>query len=73
MAALAGMPRATFDAAMSDQALKTAILTAQDRDSKAYKIESTPSFVFNGPSAKDRTESGAKSYDEFARLVTAAA
>jgi protein-disulfide isomerase len=73
MAALAGMPRATFDAALSDQALKTAILTAQDRDSKAYKIESTPSFVFNGPNAKDRTESGAKSYDEFARLVTAAA
>lgn len=72
-AALAGLPRATFDAAASDQALKTAILTAQDRDSKTYKIESTPSFVFGGAKARNRLESGAKPYDEFARLVAAAA
>lgn len=72
-AALAGLPRATFDAAVSDQALKTAILAAQDKDSKTYKIESTPSFVFGGLKAKNRMESGAKPYDEFARLVAAAA
>jgi protein-disulfide isomerase len=73
MAALAGLSRPTFDAAVNDQALKQAILTAQDADSKTYKIESTPSFVFNGPNAKNRVESGAKPYDEFARLVAAAA
>ena len=72
-AALAGLPRATFDAAASDQALKTAILAAQDRDSKTYKIESTPSFAFTGPKARNRIESGAKTFDDFARLVTAAA
>jgi protein-disulfide isomerase len=72
-AALVGMPRAAFDAAASDQALKTAILAAQDRDARTYKIESTPSFVFNGPKAKNSVESGAKPYDDFARLVAAAA
>jgi protein-disulfide isomerase len=72
-AALAGLSRSAFDAAVADQALKTAILAAQDRDAKQYKIEATPTFVFNGPGMKDRNESGALSFDAFARLAAQAA
>jgi protein-disulfide isomerase len=73
MAALAGMPRATFDAAVADNALKTAILEAQDRDAKQFSITSTPSFVFNGPGAKNRVEAGGRSYVDFAAIVAKAA
>lgn len=72
-AALAGMPRATFDAAIADRALQTAILEAQDADSKTYGIDSTPTFVFNGPGAKNQRESGERSYNDFAALVAKAA
>jgi hypothetical protein len=33
----------------------------------------TPSFIFNGPKAKDRKEAGGRSPDDFAKLVAAAA
>lgn len=73
IAALAGMPRATFDAALTDNALKSAILEAQDRDAKAFGINSTPSFVFNGPGAKNRVEAGGRSFPDFAAIVAKAA
>ena len=72
-AALAGLPRADFDATVADSALKTAILAAQDRDAKAYGISSTPSFVFNGPGAKNRLEAGGRSFADFAAVVAKAA
>jgi protein-disulfide isomerase len=73
MAALIGMPRATFDAAVADNDLKKAILEAQDRDSKAFGVNSTPSFVFNGPGAKNRMEAGGRSFADFAAIVAKAA
>jgi protein-disulfide isomerase len=72
-AALAGMTRAAFDAAINDKGLQTAILAAQDQAQKTYGVDSTPTFIFNGPGAKNRKESGEKSFEEFARIVSAAA
>jgi protein-disulfide isomerase len=73
MAALAGMSRPAFDAAIANEALKTAILKAREEFTRAYDIQATPSFVFNGPGAKNLKESGARPFDDFARLVKQAA
>ncbi|MBU6497530.1 MAG: DsbA family protein [Rhodospirillales bacterium] len=72
-AALAGMARPAFDAAIADQALKAEILKVQDEASKIYQVDSTPTFIINGPAAKNRHESGDRSYDEFAKLIAQAA
>ena len=48
IAALAGMPRQAFDAAVNDTGLQQAILAAQDEATNTLKINSTPSFLFNG-------------------------
>lgn len=66
-AALAGMPRATFDKTIADELLKLAILTAQDAAAKKFRIASTPSFVIKG-----ETHAGALPFDRFNQLVTAA-
>ncbi|MSP04352.1 MAG: DsbA family protein [Acetobacteraceae bacterium] len=66
-AALAGMPRATFDATVADEALKAAILAVQAEASKQYKISSTPCFVIKG-----EAHAGALSFDRFNLLVIAA-
>ena len=68
MAALAGMPRAAFDAAASDDGLKRAILAAQDAAEKKHGVQSTPSFVMNG-----KLTAGALSFDAFKRAVETAA
>ena len=68
MAALAGMPRQAFNAALGDDKLKAAILGAQSEAEKRNRIQSTPSFVING-----RTVAGAISYDAFAKQVEQAA
>ncbi len=73
MAALAGLRREAFDAAIADSRLRDAILKAQDEAAKALGINSTPSFIFNGPGAKNRREAGGRGPDDFARLVAAAA
>jgi len=67
-AALAGLSRQSFDAAIGDAELKRAILTDQDLGEKKFGVNSTPSFVMNG-----KTTSGAVSYDDFAKAVEAAA
>ena len=66
-AALAGMNRTLFDATVSDDGLRTAILKAQQAGADRYKIDSTPTFVIN-----DKPVSGEQSYDAIARLVAAA-
>lgn len=66
-AALAGLPRATFDKTVADEALKMGILAAQDAAAKKYRIASTPSFIIKG-----ETHAGALSFDRFNQLVTAA-
>jgi protein-disulfide isomerase len=73
IAALAGLPRARFDAAVADEALKAAILKARDESGRLYSIDSTPSFVLNGPGAKNQKVAGARPWTEFARLVQQAA
>lgn len=67
-AALAGMSRATFDAAIADTTLKNWILAQQNAAQRTYKIESTPSFVVNG-----KKVTGTLSFEDFAKLVGEAA
>lgn len=67
LAALAGMPRATFDQAIADDATKRAILAAQEEAEKKYNINSTPSFLING-----KPLVGAVDYATFAKAVGAA-
>ena len=64
LAALAGMPRQTFDATIGDAALKTAILSLQDEAEQKLKINSTPSFVING-----RVVAGAIQFPAFRQAV----
>lgn len=64
IAALAGMPRATFDATIADDKLRAAILAAQDAGSKKYGVDSTPTFIIN-----EKPHAGEQSYDAFAKLV----
>ncbi len=73
MAALAGMGREMFNATIADSALKAAILAGQQDADKTYHVDSTPTFIFNGPKAKDQREAGGRSPDDFAKLVAAAA
>ena len=73
MAALAGLSRPAFDAAIANADLRTAILAGQDEAEKVYKVDSTPSFIFNGPGAKNRKEAGEQSPDAFAKIVAEAA
>ncbi len=68
LAALAGLPRKTFDATLADEGLRMAILNAQDEADKKLKVASTPTFVING-----RLLPGAVKFEEFDRAVTAAA
>ncbi len=63
-AALAGMPRSTFDATIADQGLKTAILAEQQAGADKYKVDSTPTFVVN-----ERPHSGEQPYEAIARFV----
>ncbi len=69
LAALAGMSRDTFNAVVADQAFSAAILKGQEEADKTYKVDSTPSFIFNGPKAKNRKEAGGRTPDDFAKLV----
>ena len=66
-AALAGMPRAIFDATIADQKLRDAILTAQQAGADKYKIDSTPTFVIN-----EVPHAGEQPYATIAQLVAAA-
>jgi protein-disulfide isomerase len=73
MAALAGMPREQFNTVIADNSLRNAILQRQADASKNLHIDSTPTFIFNGSVEKNHSESGERSYDEFAKLVAQAA
>lgn len=68
VAALAGMPRPAFNAAVADDGLKRAILAAQEAAEKKHGVQSTPSFVFNG-----KLTAGAIPFDAFKKAVEAAA
>jgi protein-disulfide isomerase len=70
MAALAGMSRAAFDTAVANNDLRSAILAAQDEAQRIFKVDSTPSFIFNGPGASNRLQAGGLSPEAFAKLVS---
>lgn len=67
LAALAGLPRKTFDETLADDGLRAAILAAQDDADKNQKVQSTPTFVING-----KLLPGAIKYDAFERAVAEA-
>ena len=67
LAALAGMPRQAFDAAIANADLKQAILAAQDEAEKNLNVKSTPSFIING-----KLTEGAVGYPAFLQAVDAA-
>ena len=73
MAALAGMSRDTFDKAINDAQLRDWILKRQDQAAKIDNVDSTPTFIFNGPAEKNHREAGEQTYEAFAKLVAAAA
>ncbi len=64
MAALAGLNRATFQAAWDDAALRDWILAQQAADQKRYGIDATPTFLIGG-----RKQSGDMSYEEFVKFL----
>lgn len=69
MAALAGMSREKFDATLADTKLRDAILAAQDNAQKTFHVNSTPTFIFDGPTQKNKAASGEMTYDAFAQVV----
>jgi len=64
IAALAGMSRAQFDAAVADQALARGILEQRVRAQQEFNVASTPTFVFG-----TRVVPGAIDFTRFAALV----
>jgi protein-disulfide isomerase len=67
-AALAGMPRADYDAALANTKLKNFILQGQQEAMQMYNVDSTPSFIINGT-----LYPGAMEYTDFAAKVAKAA
>lgn len=71
MAALAGMSRAQFDAARQDQALARAILEERLKAEQEFKVNATPTFVFQH-GGRNKVQPGAISFDRFQQLVAEA-
>jgi protein-disulfide isomerase len=67
-AALAGMDRATYNAALADDKVKKFILQGQQEAEAMYHVDSTPSFIING-----KLYPGAMEYDDFAAVIEKAA
>jgi protein-disulfide isomerase len=67
-AALAGMPRADYNAALANNKLQQFILDGQAEATKMYNVNSTPTFIINGT-----TYPGAMEYPDFAATVAKAA
>lgn len=70
MAALAGMSRPLFENTIADTALRDAILGGQDAAEKLFHVDSTPTFIFGGPTKKDRKASGELTYKAFSDVFT---
>ncbi len=63
-AALAGMDRTTFDAAIADQQLSQFILNSRSEAMTIHHIDATPTFIINGTNYP-----GALEYDDFYALI----
>ncbi len=66
LASAAGMPRATFETAIHDTALRDWIGARSDADGRKYLVSQVPTFVVNG--AKHE---GMLSYDQFRAMLNA--
>ncbi len=73
MAALAGLPADAFQKVIHDAKLRAWILAEQAAAEKQYGINSTPSFVVNGPKAKNLVHAGEMSFDAFQTMIAQAA
>lgn len=69
-AKLAGMSDATFDECLANNALKEAIIGDMKAAGDTYKVQSTPSFVFNHSS--ENVLVGNQPMEEFAKAVSKA-
>ena len=68
MAALAGMPRPQFDAAVRDEALARAIMEGVQAAEREHGVRSTPSFVFR-QDGRSRMQAGSVAFERFQQLV----
>ena len=68
MAALAGMPRPQFDAALRDEPLARGIMEGVQAAEREHGVRSTPSFVFR-QDGRSRTQAGAVGFERFQQLV----
>jgi protein-disulfide isomerase len=64
VAALAGMPRPTYDAVIANEQLQRGVLQIRLTGEQQHRIEATPSFVFNN---RLPAVSGAIGFERFAR------
>ena len=69
MAAMAGMGRPQFDAALRDEALARAIMEGVQAAEREHGVRSTPSFVFRQDGGRSRTQAGSVAFDRFQQLV----
>lgn len=69
MSALAGLSKPDFDAALADSQLRDALLAKQDDAQKNLGVDSTPTFIFQGPAGRTTKRSGEMTYDDFAQVV----
>ncbi len=63
-AALAGMDRAAFDAAIANAKLRTFILNEQKRAETKYHVNATPTFILDG-----RKHEGAMDFRQFSKMI----
>jgi protein-disulfide isomerase len=63
-AALAGMDRASFNAAVSSMPLQKFIIGERKHAEKIYKVDATPTFIFNG-----KKHPGAVDFQQFSALI----
>ncbi len=68
MAAAAGINGEDFQQCLDDKAAKDKIIASAENADKAFKVDSTPTFVVNGIVVK-----GERSYQEFAKIFDALA
>lgn len=68
MAATAGINGEGFQQCLGDKAAKDRIIASAENADKAFKVDSTPTFVVNGIVVK-----GERSYQEFAKIFDALA
>ena len=68
-AALAGMPRATYDKVRMNTALQNFVLQERADATSKYMVDSTPTFRADGPKAQGQQKAGEMSYDDFTAFL----